>query len=122
MNYDHTIILVTPIANKEVAKRLSRSLDPDVGGYEAFELEVEKDGLRYITYSSPCTATFSEEAPYLLSMPEQLHAVVSADYAIRWPEFEAPSLSEITEFCSSVLCIIDSTLDGFTFITSNQEV
>lgn len=38
------------------------------------------------------------QSAMLLMIPAELHAVVAADYAARWPDFEAPTLAEVGEF------------------------
>ena len=105
MIYDHSITLVVGLDQLETAKRISRALDPDVGGYEAFRQRSE-DGTKAI-YSTPCTADFARNAAMLLMVPDELHAVVAADYAIRWPNLPAPTLDDVTAFCADVECFVD---------------
>lgn len=106
MIYDHTITLIVSIDQLETARRISRALDPDVGGYEAFRQRSE-DGTKAI-YSTPCTADFARNAAMLLMIPAELHAVVAADYVSRWPDFECPTLDDVTAFCADVECFVDS--------------
>ena len=110
MIYDHSITLVVGLGQLETAKRISRALDPDVGGYEAFRQRNE-DGTKAI-YSTPCTADFARNAAMLLMIPAELHAVVAADYAARWPDFAAPTLAEVGEFCAAVECFVDDAQQG----------
>lgn len=105
MIYDHTITLIVSLDQLETAKRISRALDPDVGGYEAFQRRSE-DGTKAI-YSTPCTADFASNAAMLLALPEKLLTVVAADYDTRWPDFEVPTLAEVSEFCAVVECFVD---------------
>lgn len=106
MIYDHSITLVVSIDQLETAKRISRALDPDVGGYEAFQQRNE-DGTKAI-YSTPCTASFAANAAMLLALPDELLAVVAADYAARWADLPAPTLEEVTAFCADVECYVDT--------------
>lgn len=104
MIYDHTISMSVSLGHLETAKRISRALDPDIGGYEAFQQRSE-DGTKAI-YSTPCTASFASNAAMLLALPDELLAVGAADYATRWPTLDVPTLQEVTEFCSDVECYV----------------
>lgn len=103
-HYDHIITLRVPIAQLETAKQISRALDPDVGGYEAFRQRTE-DGMKAI-YSTPCTAYFARTAAMLIMIPAELHALIAADYAARWPDFDCPTPAEVSDFCCAVECFI----------------
>lgn len=120
MTYDHTITLVVPETYCEIAKRVSRALDPDVGGYEAFKLKVTKDGNNYLKYSSPCTASFASTAAYLLAVPEELLKLVQADYALRWPELVVPTLEEISEFVAVLECFVDCDAEEYEVVTVSE--
>lgn len=106
MIYDHTITLIVGLDQLETAKRISRALDPDVGGYEAF-LQRSKDGSKAI-YSTPCTASFASNAAMLLALPDELLAVVTADYAARWAHLPVPTLAEVAAFYADVQCYVDT--------------
>lgn len=110
MIYDHTITMSVSLDQLETAKRISRALDPDVGGYEAFQQRSE-DGTKAI-YTTPCTASFAANAAMLLMVPAELHAVVAADYAARWTDMPVPMLAEVGEFCADVECFVDTTVDS----------
>lgn len=116
MIYTSTMTLIVPLDQLETAKRVSRSLDPDSGGYEAFAARVQKDGKEYAIYSTPVTASFASNAAMLLALPDELHAVVSADYATRWPDLVCPSLEELTALCSAIECYIDSKPEDYIYI------
>lgn len=113
MILDHTIQLIVPLNQLETAKRVSRALDPDVGGYEAFMSRVTKDGITYASYSTPCTASFASNAAMLLAVPEELHSMIAADYATRWPEHECPTLEECAELCAVIECYVDCAAEGY---------
>lgn len=55
------------------------------------------------TTSTPCTDGFKEQALMMLTQPEMLHAVVSADYAARWANLTPPTLAECEAFCAGVV-------------------
>lgn len=109
MIYDHTITMSVSLDQLETAKRISRALDPDVGGYEAFQQRSE-DGTKAI-YSTPCTASFASNAAMLLALPDELLAVVAADYAMRWAGLLVPTIEEVTAFCLDVACYVDSSAE-----------
>ena len=108
--YTQTLCLTVPIALREIAKQLSRSIDEDVGGADAFSRFLDADSLPceeldavWTTYTSPCVEGFPEQAQYLVANPEALHATVAADYATRWAEFTPPTLEEVQSFCAQVV-------------------
>jgi len=112
-DYSATITITVPIAQRETGKRISRALDQDVGGYEAFANGLDADmqpcsieDAVYVTYSSPCSRELAGSMSYLLANPEVLHGMVAADYALRWGGFEVPTVAEISSFCNAVLSII----------------
>jgi hypothetical protein len=113
MNYDHTITLIVPLDALDIAKRVSRALDPDVGGYDAFQSRVTKAGVEFASYSTSCVASFAQNAAMLLAIPEELYAMVSADYASRWPDLECPTLEECTALCSVIECYVDCQAEGY---------
>ena len=98
--YTETLGIKLPSSLLEVASRISRALDPDVGGYDSWT--VSEDGLT-ISTSTPCTSSFAQQAQYMLSHPEALFAAVSADYAARWADMTPPTLAECEQFCAGVI-------------------
>ena len=109
-DYSATLTVTVPISQRETGKRISRALDQDVGGYEAFgqfldaamQPCLEADAI-YTTYSSPCSQELAGSLDYLIANPAALQAMVAADYAARWTEFEAPTLAECEAFCAGVV-------------------
>ena len=108
--YDQTLSITVPLAQRETGKRISRALDPDIGGYYAFTQFLDADmqpcdeaDAVYTTYSTPCTSPFKARADHMLANPEAMYAAVSADYATRWTEFEAPTMAECVAFCAGVV-------------------
>jgi len=98
--YDATLSITLPAALADIAKSISRALDPDVGGEDSWTLS--EDGLT-ISTSTPCTNHFAAQAQYMLTHPEALHAAVSADYAARWADMTPPTLAECESFCAGVI-------------------
>lgn len=97
-NYDHTLSLTVPATLLPIAQSISRALDPDVGGSESWQI----DGDNIFT-STPCTASFYEQAMAMLSAPEMLHYAVTQDYAARWADLTPPTLEECQAFCAAVV-------------------
>lgn len=98
--YTETLSIKLPSSLLEIASRISRALDPDVGGADSFTLS--SDGLT-ISTSTPCTSAFAQQAAYMLTHPEALFSAVSADYAARWADLVPPTLAECEQFCAGVI-------------------
>ena len=109
-DYSGNITVTVPISQRETGKRISRALDQDVGGYEAFSQFLDADmqpcdelTAVYTTYSSPCSQELAGSMGYLIANPAYLQGMVAQDYAARWAEFEAPTLDECVAFCGAVI-------------------
>ena len=99
MSYSETLTITLPATLADIAAAIARSLDPDVGGYASFS--PSEDG-QTISCTTPCEALFKAQAEYMMLHPEALHAAVSADYATRWPDLVAPTLSDCMLFCEGI--------------------
>jgi hypothetical protein len=113
-----TISITLPAELADIAAKIGRAFDPDIGGDKSFGLSA--DGLT-ISTSAPCTDQFYAWCMYVLGHPdtpvtedgvlaglfeqhpEELYAACAADYAERWQGFEAPTLEECTAFCAGVI-------------------
>jgi len=124
--WSHTIVFIAPIEYQDIAKRISRSLDPDVGGYEAFATYASNDGLEpatHVLYSTPVRDTFLPVLSVLIADATALKSAVDADYAARWPGEIVPTLAECETLLSSLQTLIDTpwaealTQSGLTIIT-----
>ena len=98
--YDATLSISLPAALAPIAAAIGRALDPDVGGADSFTLSSDE---LTISTSTPCTSAFAQQAAYMLSHPEALHAAVSQDYAARWADLVPPTLAECEAFCAGVI-------------------
>lgn len=99
------ITIKVPLALRELANRISRSLEPDVGGYRVF------DSMSDETHAIAQIPTCERYVGNFISLYQDaaaLHAFVAVDYATRWPEFDCPLLSEVNEFCAAVSCTVDT--------------
>jgi len=99
-NFDHQISITLPAELADIASRISRALDSDVGGSESWTPSA--DGLT-ISTSALCTAEFKAQSDYMLEHPEALHAACVADYAARWGDLVPPTLEECEAFCGGVI-------------------
>lgn len=103
-NYDSSLTITVPSSHVEIAKRISRALDPDIGGFEAFD-QRDESGVLLVTqtYTTPCTAEFAAQVQYILSQgAAYLAGVVATDYALRWEQYTPPSIAECESFISVV--------------------
>lgn len=102
------ITIKVPLAMRELANRISRSLEPDTGGYHVFDSVTDDT---HAIAEIPTCERYVQNLQRLTS-PADLHAFVAADYAARWPEFECPTLAEVSEFCAAVEFYIDDVQQG----------
>jgi hypothetical protein len=110
MSYDNTLTIKLPVSLADIASRIGRALDPDVGGSKSFTRIVTSTDAKgkpvygdTISMTTPCTTAFKLQAEYMLANPESLHAAVAADYAVRWVDLVAPTLEECQAFCDGVI-------------------
>jgi len=104
MIYDAYVTIALPAPLTETAKQLSRSFDPDQGGYLAFErTATDASGTVYAVYGTPCTSTFAAQIAYLQATPAALLTAVEADYAERWPDMTPPTLADCEAFCAGIM-------------------
>ena len=103
MQYLTTAVPNIP-ATVEAAKLISRSLDPDTGGYAAYDL-VAKDanGVEFAVYGTLVTDDFYAKVTYLQQNPDKLLQLINADIALRWSENPAMALDQVTLFTSSMV-------------------
>lgn len=99
-NFTAQISITLPAELAEIASKIGRAMDSDVGGADSFTLAA--DGLT-ISTTALCTASYKQQADYLLEHPADLFAFVSQDYAARWPDLTAPTLAECEQFCAGVI-------------------
>jgi len=102
----HSIRITLPASLKELGNRISRSLEPDSGGYHVFDTLSnavrDEDGVIEI----PATEVYAEIPAceryvtnlLALNTVGDLNDFVSDDYAARWPDEACPTLGECGAF------------------------
>jgi len=114
MSYTNFIVLIIPedAAIIATAKAASRALDPDLGGYEAFQQVVTDGANNFRIYASPINAATAAAMPQMKGYPPALKQVIDADYALRWPEEVAPTLAEVEAFTAAVQMFPDMSVEA----------
>jgi hypothetical protein len=120
-HYTHNIVFICTIAQQEAAKRISRSLDPDVGGYDAFQSVASADGIApatHVIYGTPVRESFvatvqalTDANTPLANRATALKQMADADYAARWPNETAPSLADCEAFLAGLAVYVDTSWD-----------
>lgn len=110
MKYTHTISITLPASLADIAAKIGKSMDDDIGGERSFSPVVtgtdEAGEPVYgdtIRTSAMCTEAFYYQAQYMLAHHEALYQACQADYATRWPDLVPPTLEECEAFCSGVI-------------------
>lgn len=111
MSYTARLSITIPAALYDVACAIARALDTDSGGDKSFgpKTRLDENGDEYTpseyVASGPCHPEFAEQAITLAGNAAMLHAVVSADYATRWPDLTPPTLAECQAFCDGAVVV-----------------
>jgi len=105
----NSIRITLPANLKELGNRISRSLEPDSGGYHVFDTLSnavrDEDGVIEIP-ATEVYAEIPESERYVqnllaLKSAGELHAFVAADYAARWPDETVPTLADCEQFMTA---------------------
>ncbi len=112
--YTNYVVLVIPddAGIIATAKAASRALDPDIGGYSAFDQVVTDGTDNFRIYASPITAAIAAALPQMKVYPVMLHQMITADCAARWPEDVPPTLAEVEAFTTAVRIYLDMGVDA----------
>ena len=110
-NYNETISLTLPISLADIASKVGRALDPDVGGADSFsQVTIGYDGNTPVLgdklkCTTPCTSDFKQQALGIFSdkTAKTLFAVTSADYEARWSTLVPPTLEECKSFLDNLV-------------------
>ena len=120
-HWNRSIVFIVSILQQEIAKRISRALDPDVGGYEAFVSLASITGLipaTHCIYGAPARESFAQTIIALTNTntpvsdrAASLKQMLDADYAARWPEHTPPTLAECEAFLTDLQVYVDASWD-----------
>jgi len=112
-DYTNRVVLIIPEDDSIIAtaKAASRALDPDTGGYAAFERVVTDGTNNFRIYASPITAEIAAAMPQMQGYPPALKQMIDADYALRWPEDTPPTLVEVEAFTAAVEMYPDMNIE-----------
>jgi hypothetical protein len=110
MSYYTTEITITlPYALFDVAAKVGRSLDPDVGGANSFHRVIKdfnQDGeptyMDLIRTTFPCTEQFKINAEYMMLNPSALFTACQTDSNLRWKGEGHPTMNECINFCNNI--------------------
>lgn len=93
------IKLTVPADVLRTAKLASQAMDPDVGGFNAFEIQ-EEDG-RY-SYTVDVSDEYLQAFEVFRAFPDMLRQTIALDFERRFPSTSPPSLSECEAFCDAL--------------------
>lgn len=93
------IKLTVPAAVLHTAKLASQAMDPDVGGFEAFEIQ-EEDG-RY-SYTVDVSDEYFAAFQVFLQLPALMQDSIARDFERRFPGAEPPPLAECETFVAQL--------------------
>lgn len=89
---------------KDIAAKVGKGFDPDVGGEYSFI----DNGDGTISTSTPCTPEFKAQGDYLMTNPEALYMAMQAAYAERWADLTPPTLEECQQFLAAIIPEVDN--------------
>lgn len=98
-NYDHIFSMTLSADVADIAARVGKAMDSDVGGEYSFH----DNGDGTISTSTPCTAEFKAQGDYLMTNPDALFMAMQAAYAERWADLTPPTLAECQQFIAAII-------------------
>lgn len=93
------IKLTVPPEVLHTAKLASQAMDPDVGGFHAFEI-VEEDGRH--SYTVDVSDEYFDAFSAFLLLPDLLRESIARDFETRFPGTEPPTLAECEAFTAAL--------------------
>lgn len=99
------IIIQCPTDLADVAAKIGKAFDPDIGGEKSFYAVYPSDHSEespkpalYLETGFYATQEFSNLMRALLASPSNLFDYCKSDYAARWPSLTPPTLDECEKF------------------------
>lgn len=98
-NYSERFNLTLSADVADIAARVGKAMDSDVGGEYSFH----DNGNGTISTSTPCTAEFKAQGEYLMTNPDALFMAMQAAYTERWADSVPPTLEECKTFVAAII-------------------
>lgn len=95
------IKLTVPADVLHTAKLSSQAMDPDVGGFAAFEAPDEVTGL--YSYTVDVSDEYLAAFEVFKGYPAMLQQTIALDFEHRFPDTEPPTLAECEAFCAALV-------------------
>lgn len=99
MSYSARFNLKLNASVADIAAKIGKGFDPDVGGENSFV----DNGDGTISTSTPCTPEFKAQGEYLMTNPEALFMAMQSAYAERWADLVPPTLAECEAFINAII-------------------
>lgn len=84
---------------KDIAAKVGKGFDPDVGGEYSFI----DNGDGTISTSTPCTPEFKIQGELLMTDANMLYQAMQGAYAERWSDLSPPTLVECEQFIAAII-------------------
>lgn len=94
------ITLTVPAEVLTTAKLASQAMDPDVGGFAAFEAPDEVTGL--YSYTVDVSDEYLAAFEAFRAFPDMLRQTIALDFEHRFPDADPPTLAECEAFCNAL--------------------
>lgn len=98
-NYSERFTLTLDASVADIAARVGKAMDSDVGGEYSFV----DNGDGTISTSTPCTPEFKAQGEYLMTNPDALFMTMQGAYAERWADLTPPTLAECQAFIAAII-------------------
>jgi hypothetical protein len=95
------IKLTVPAEVLMTAKLASQAMDPDVGGYHAFEAPDEATGL--YSYTVNVSDEYLQAFDVFKDYPAYLQQSIALDFETRFPDAEPPTLADCEAFTAALV-------------------
>ena len=98
-NYTERFKITLNSSVKEIAAKVGKGFDPDVGGEYSFV----DNGDGTISTSTPCTPEFKRDGEMLMTDATMLYYAMQQKYAERWADLTPPTLAECQAFVAAII-------------------
>lgn len=95
------ITLTVPAEVLTTAKLASQAMDPDVGGFYAFDRQDETTGL--YSYTVNVSDEYLKAFEVFRAFPDMLRQTIALDFEHRFPDADPPTLAECEAFVAALV-------------------